>query len=115
MGFLLYVCIWVTSNQLFVVSVAGIAFALLRFRTEKMLLHLHRIFRCTITQQQPFIRNGLPHTRCCASGGIAATEAAKPIKYTDTINLPKTKFPARLTAKKRAEVERRINEVTFVW
>lgn len=76
-----------------------------------MLLHLHRIFRGTIPQLS-IIRNGLTHTRCCASGGIAVTETAKPIKYTDTINLPKTKFPARLTASKRAEVERRINEVT---
>lgn len=32
-------------------------------------------------------------------------------RYTDTINLPKTEFPQRLSAAKRTEVERKINEV----
>lgn len=36
------------------------------------------------------------------------------IKYTDTINLPKTEFPQRLSAAKRAEVERKINEVNIL-
>lgn len=34
-------------------------------------------------------------------------------KYTDTINLPKTKFPNRLTAAKREEQERLILEVSL--
>ena len=34
------------------------------------------------------------------------------IKYTDTINLPKTKFPARINGTKRLEVEKKINEVS---
>lgn len=34
-------------------------------------------------------------------------------KYTDTINLPKTKFPNRLTAAKREEQERQTLEVGF--
>lgn len=33
------------------------------------------------------------------------------IKYTDTINLPKTKFPPRLSAAKRSEIERQLNSV----
>lgn len=32
-------------------------------------------------------------------------------RYTDTINLPRTKFPARLGATKRIEVEKQLNEV----
>lgn len=35
----------------------------------------------------------------------------KKIKYTDTINLPRTKFPSRLTAAKRSQVAQQINEV----
>lgn len=38
----------------------------------------------------------------------------KVIKYTETINLPKTKFPQRLSPAKRIEVEKKINEVMFV-
>lgn len=34
-------------------------------------------------------------------------------KYTDTINLPRTKFPNRLTAAKREEQERQTLEVGF--
>lgn len=34
-------------------------------------------------------------------------------KYTDTINLPKTKFPNRLTAAKREEQERQTLDVGF--
>lgn len=37
--------------------------------------------------------------------------AKPPIKYTDTINLPKTKFPNRLNAVKRLELERKLVEV----
>ncbi|XP_037939723.1 isoleucine--tRNA ligase, mitochondrial-like [Teleopsis dalmanni] len=40
-----------------------------------------------------------------------ATE--KPIKYTHTINLPKTKFPNRLTAAKRVEIEQQLLETKF--
>uniref|UniRef100_A0A0A1XDI3 isoleucine--tRNA ligase n=1 Tax=Zeugodacus cucurbitae TaxID=28588 RepID=A0A0A1XDI3_ZEUCU len=41
-------------------------------------------------------------------------QAAKPpIKYTDTINLPKTKFPNRLNATKRSELERKLVEDVF--
>uniref|UniRef100_A0A034VDZ8 isoleucine--tRNA ligase n=2 Tax=Bactrocera dorsalis TaxID=27457 RepID=A0A034VDZ8_BACDO len=36
-----------------------------------------------------------------------------PIKYTDTINLPKTKFPNRLNAVKRLELERNLVEGVF--
>lgn len=35
----------------------------------------------------------------------------KEIKYTNTINLPKTDFPSRLSAQKRKEVEQKILEV----
>ncbi|EAT38178.1 AAEL009917-PA, partial [Aedes aegypti] len=34
-------------------------------------------------------------------------------KYTDTINLPKTKFPARLSAEKRTEVQDRLRKTCF--
>ncbi|KAJ6638007.1 Isoleucine--tRNA ligase, mitochondrial [Pseudolycoriella hygida] len=44
------------------------------------------------------------------SSNVAANVA---VKYTDTINLPKTQFPQRLSATKRAEVERKINENCF--
>lgn len=33
-------------------------------------------------------------------------------KYTDTINLPRTKFPNRLSAAKRKELEREILDVS---
>ncbi|XP_059226112.1 isoleucine--tRNA ligase, mitochondrial [Stomoxys calcitrans] len=36
-----------------------------------------------------------------------------PVKYTSTINLPKTRFPARLSAAKRLELERSLVETTF--
>lgn len=43
---------------------------------------------------------------------FASNEPKKPAnKYTDTINLPKTKFPQRLSATKRAEIEKKLNEV----
>lgn len=38
----------------------------------------------------------------------------KVVKYTDTIKLPKTKFPQRLSGPKRNEVEKRLNEVSFL-
>lgn len=38
----------------------------------------------------------------------------KVVKYTDTLNLPKTKFPQRLSGSKRVEVEKRLNEVSFL-
>ncbi|KAM7356031.1 isoleucyl-tRNA synthetase, mitochondrial [Cochliomyia hominivorax] len=37
----------------------------------------------------------------------------EPIKYTNTINLPKTKFPARLTATKRQEIENKLIAEAF--
>lgn len=37
----------------------------------------------------------------------------KKIKYTDTINLPKTKFPARLNQSQREEVEKSIRAVSL--
>ncbi|KAI8120111.1 mitochondrial, Isoleucine--tRNA ligase [Lucilia cuprina] len=40
-------------------------------------------------------------------------EAKEPIKYTTTINLPKTKFPARLSAVKRQELENKLISTTF--
>ncbi|XP_065359471.1 isoleucine--tRNA ligase, mitochondrial [Calliphora vicina] len=39
--------------------------------------------------------------------------AKEPIKYTTTINLPKTKFPARLSAAKRQELENKLISTTF--
>lgn len=35
------------------------------------------------------------------------------IKYTDTINLPKTKFPQRLCGSKLVEVEKSLNKVSY--
>lgn len=54
------------------------------------------------------IKNQLNFLRLSSN---AATK--KTVKYTDTINLPKSDFPARLSAAKRTDVERKINEVTF--
>lgn len=34
--------------------------------------------------------------------------------YTATINLPKTKFPARLKPKERLDVQKRVNQVSFL-
>jgi hypothetical protein len=36
------------------------------------------------------------------------------IKFTDTINLPKTKFPARLNPKQKEEVEKAIRVVSQI-
>lgn len=41
--------------------------------------------------------------------------ATNTVNYTGTVNIPKTEFPQRLSAAKRAEVERKINEVTIDW
>lgn len=38
--------------------------------------------------------------------------AKEPVKYTNTINLPKTKFPARLSAAKRQEIENKLIAVS---
>lgn len=38
----------------------------------------------------------------------------KIIKYTNTINLPKTKFPVRLSTKKLLETEKRILNVNYI-
>jgi hypothetical protein len=38
-------------------------------------------------------------------------EEPKKVKYTDTINLPKTKFPARLNPSQREEIEKSIRAV----
>lgn len=35
------------------------------------------------------------------------------IKYTSTINLPKTDFPQRLSSTKRLEVEKKLRQVKF--
>ncbi|XP_062560567.1 isoleucine--tRNA ligase, mitochondrial [Armigeres subalbatus] len=35
------------------------------------------------------------------------------VKFTETVNLPKTKFPARLSADKRAEVQERLRKTCF--
>ncbi|XP_061402862.1 isoleucine--tRNA ligase, mitochondrial [Musca vetustissima] len=35
------------------------------------------------------------------------------VRYTNTVNLPKTRFPSRLSANKRAELERTLVETTF--
>ncbi|XP_059619412.1 isoleucine--tRNA ligase, mitochondrial [Phlebotomus argentipes] len=43
----------------------------------------------------------------------AKCEGKAKVKYTDTINLPKTQFPARLEAKKRLSIESEINERCF--
>lgn len=67
-----------------------------------MLRNLHRLLGRT----PPVWKSAI---RCAAAGNAPST--VKAVKYTDTINLPKTKFPQRLTAAKRAETERRINEV----
>lgn len=40
-------------------------------------------------------------------------EDPKKVKYTDTINLPKTKFPARLNHNQREEVEKLIRAVSY--
>ncbi|XP_053952529.1 isoleucine--tRNA ligase, mitochondrial isoform X1 [Anastrepha ludens] len=49
------------------------------------------------------------YSRCVRCFSIK--QAAKPpIKYTDTINLPTTKFPNRLSASKRLEIERQLVE-----
>lgn len=66
-----------------------------------MLRNLHRL----LSRTPPTWKSS---SRCAATGSAPSVKA---IKYTDTINLPKTKFPPRLTTTKRAEVERRINEV----
>lgn len=34
--------------------------------------------------------------------------------YTSTINLPKTKFPARLKPNERLDVQKRVNHVSFI-
>lgn len=41
----------------------------------------------------------------------AKTQAEEKVKFTDSINLPKTKFPARLSANQRATVEESIRQV----
>lgn len=38
----------------------------------------------------------------------------RPLKYTDTINLPRTKFPQRLNALKTKEVEAHIRKVCIM-
>lgn len=43
-----------------------------------------------------------------------AEPTVRTIKYTDTINLPKTKFPQRLSAAKRQEIEKQISEVRIL-
>lgn len=55
------------------------------------------------------IQNQLNFLRFCTNAATTNT-----VNYTDTINLPKTEFPQRLSAAKRAEVERKINEVTII-
>lgn len=56
-----------------------------------------------------FKKNELIHRK------FATKESSqKVVKYTDTINLPKTKFPQRLSGLKRAEVEKRLNKVSFL-
>lgn len=42
---------------------------------------------------------------------IRATK--EPTRYTNTINLPRTKFPPRLGSAKRIEIEKHLNEVSF--
>ena len=43
---------------------------------------------------------------------LTTKSAPKPeLKYTSTVNLPKTKFPARLSAEKRAQVEEQLRKV----
>lgn len=37
----------------------------------------------------------------------------EPTRYTNTINLPRTKFPARLGVAKRTEIEEELNEVNL--
>lgn len=39
-------------------------------------------------------------------------EEVKKVKFTDTINLPKTKFPARLNQQQRTDVEEAIRAVS---
>lgn len=39
------------------------------------------------------------------------TKAQETVKYTNTINLPKTTFPARLSSDKRKDVEENIRKV----
>lgn len=38
---------------------------------------------------------------------------ANPVKYTSTVNLPKTTFPSRLSASRRVEVDQEIRKVTI--
>jgi len=40
-------------------------------------------------------------------------EEIKKVKYTDTINLPKTKFPARINQKQRNDLEEVIRSVSL--
>ncbi|XP_058813036.1 isoleucine--tRNA ligase, mitochondrial [Topomyia yanbarensis] len=47
--------------------------------------------------------------RCLSTKSIPKDE----VKFTHTINLPKTKFPARLSAEKRLEVQDRLRKTSF--
>lgn len=61
------------------------------------------------------IRVGCFHKTKLIFRNFATKEASqKTIKYTDTINLPTTKFPQRLSATKRIEIEKKINEVKYI-
>lgn len=57
-----------------------------------------------------FVKSQLNHQRFYTNAA-----AKEPVKYTSTINLPKTEFPQRLSAAKRAEVERTINKVKHIF
>jgi hypothetical protein len=44
-----------------------------------------------------------------------SSKVQETVKYTNTINLPKTKFPQRLSAQKRSELEDSIRKVSLWW
>lgn len=70
--------------------------------------------------QQIFMMNSLKMLKIIVNNTFvrhfSIKQAAKPpMKYTDTINLPKTKFPNRLNAARRLELERKLVEVNNLY
>uniref|UniRef100_A0A182QG18 isoleucine--tRNA ligase n=1 Tax=Anopheles farauti TaxID=69004 RepID=A0A182QG18_9DIPT len=60
-------------------------------------------------QRLAWIAGFRANQRCFSTKSVPKAE----IKYTSTINLPKTKFPARLSAEKRAEIEQQLRKTSL--
>lgn len=56
-------------------------------------------------------KNLLCYRYCSSNKKAIKEEKVVHVKYTDTINLPKTKFPQRVNKQKLGELQKDINEV----